>query len=259
MPQIHSTAVIAESAKIGAGTTIGPYSCIGPYVKIGKNCRVSSHVVIEGFTEIGDENKIYQFASVGAEPQDLKWDGEPTKLVVGDRNIIREYVTMQPGLKQFEAITVVGSNNLFMACSHVAHDVIIGDNNWITNSAGVAGHVNIGSKVIIGAMSGVHQFCRIGHFAFIAAGAMVVQDVPPYCLVQGDRARLKSINKIGLVRAGFSKDDIRKIHNIFKILFVRDGIMRERIQRVEDNYTDFIPAKEILEFIKNSERGTVSY
>jgi UDP-N-acetylglucosamine acyltransferase len=259
MPSIHPTAIIALGAEIGEGTTVGPYSCIGAHVKLGKNCRVSPHVVIEGDTEIGDDSKIYQFASVGGEPQDQKWKGEHTKLIIGSNNIIREYVTIQPGLEQFGGITLIGNNNLFMACSHVAHDVTIGDGNWITNSAAISGHVTIGSKVIFGGMSGVHQFCRVGNYAFIAAGSMVAQDIPPFCMVQGDRARVRGINKVGLERAGFSAEDITKINGAFKLLFVDKAVLAERIAKTTDKYGDFAPVKEMIDFITTSERGIVSY
>lgn len=256
---IHPTAIIAPGAVIGEGTSVGPYSCIGANVKLGRNCTVAPHVVIDGYTEIGDNNKIYQFASVGGDPQDQKWKGEPTKLIIGDNNIIREYVTMQPGLEQFGGITRVGNNNLFMACCHVAHDVTIGDGNWITNSAAISGHVTIGSKVIFGGMSGVHQFCRVGNLAFIAAGAMVAQDIPPFCMVQGDRARVRGINKVGLERAGYSADDIAKINGAFKMLFVGKEVMAERLAKTEEKYAGFAPVQEMIAFMKASERGVVSY
>ncbi|WP_282611136.1 acyl-ACP--UDP-N-acetylglucosamine O-acyltransferase [Pelagibius sp. Alg239-R121] len=259
MTDIHATAIVSEGAEIDSGCSVGPYTCIGPNVTLGKNSRVGSHVVIDGYTELGENNTVYQFASVGAAPQDTKWQGEPTRLVIGNNNVIREYVTVQPGLEQFGGITRVGNENLLMACCHIAHDVVMGNQNWVANSAALAGHVEVGSHVIFAGLSGAHQFCRIGDNAFISAGSMVAQDVPPYCLVQGDRARLKSINKIGLERAGFTQERIVEIQRIFKMLFVSKESLEKKISDVEVKYSDSFYAKKLIEFIKSSERGIVSW
>ena len=256
---IHPTAIVHENAVIGNGSTIGPYSVIGPDVRMGANNKIGSHVVLEGDTRLGDNNQIYQFASIGAQPQDLKFAGGISTLEIGNGNIFREYTTIQPGLEQFGGITKIGSNNLFMACTHVAHDCIIGNSNWVTNSAAIAGHAVVGNGVIFGGFSGVHQFCRIGDNAFIAAGAMVAQDVPPFCTVQGDRARLVTINKVGLERNGFSPEDILRLLGVFKALFVKSGTVEKKVADVLARDGDFEPARRMAEFLLSSKRGIVGY
>jgi UDP-N-acetylglucosamine acyltransferase len=252
--QAHPTAIIHNQAIIGEGTTIGPYSIIGPLVRLGKNNKISPHVVLDGLTEIGDNNIIYQFASIGSAPQDQKWQGEPTRLIIGSGNQIREYVTIQPS-NSLDGTTIVGDNNLFMACSHIAHDAIVGNDCWFANSACVAGHAIIGDRVIMGGLSGVHQYAKIGDLAFIAAGSIVTQDIPPFCTAQGDRARLVYINKVGLQRAGYSEGDIRKIHVIFRTLFYENGIMSQKIHRLQESYSSCQIAKKIINFIGSSQRG----
>jgi UDP-N-acetylglucosamine acyltransferase len=251
---IHTTAIISPGAIIGEGTSIGPYSIIGPNVRLGKNNKIGPHVVIEGKTTIGDENIIYQFASVGSAPQDQKWRGEETTLIIGNKNQIREYVTLQPAT-QTDGKTQIGDSNLFMACSHIAHDVIVGSNCWFANSACVAGHAIIGNGAILGGLSGIHQYVNIGNLAFIAAGAMVAQDIPPFCMAQGDRAKLFQINKVGLQRSGHSEEDIRKVQTVFRKLFYQEGQMSSKIEQVQSQYKDFAPADEICKFIKSSTRG----
>ena len=259
MSTIHPTAIVADGARIGSGTVVGPYACIGPHVRLGRDCWIGPHAVIDGWTELGDDNQVFQFASLGAAPQDRKWQGEPTKLILGNGNVVREYVTMQPGLEQFGGVTKIGDRNLLMACAHVAHDVSMGDDNWLTNSVAIGGHVQVGSRVIFGGLSGVHQFCRIGDNAFVSAGSMVAQDVPPYCLVQGDRARLRSINRTGLARSGFDRDAIREIHRIFKLLFITGGTLAERISSVEERYPTLPTARQLIDFVSTSKRGVVGY
>jgi UDP-N-acetylglucosamine acyltransferase len=255
---IHHTAIIAPGAQIGAGTTIGPYSIIGANVAIGQNNKIGPHVVIEGNTTIGQGNIIYQFASVGSTPQDQKWQGQLTELVIGDNNQIREYVTIQPATTA-EAKTQIGNNNLFMACSHIAHDVTVGDGCWFANSACVAGHAIIGNKVIMGGLSGVHQYAKIGDLALLAAGSMVAQDIPPFCTAQGDRAKLVHINSIGMQRAGYSEDEISQMQTIFRKLFVKEGPMHAKIEEILAKHHDFAAAKILGEFIKSSTRGVAGF
>lgn len=257
--RVHPSAIIEEAAQIDEGTSIGAYSYIGPNVRIGRDCHIKSHVVIDGYTQLAEGNTVYQFASVGADPQDRKWKGEPTRVIIGRNNVIREYVTIQPGLSDFGGVTSIGDSNLLMACSHVAHDVIMGNHNWLTNSAAIGGHVQVGSHVILGGLSGIHQFCRIGDYAFVSAGAMVAQDVPPYCLVQGDRARLRTINRVGLKRAGFNSSDILEIRRIFKVLFVTGGLVVERMAAVAEAFPGSLYAQELLRFIRETQRGIVGY
>lgn len=253
---IHQTAIIEAGASIGSGSSIGPYSIIGAKVKIGKNCRIGPHVVIEGNTIIGDDNQIYQFASVGAVPQDLKFCGEESRLQIGDANIIREYVTLQPGTSGGGMITSIGDKNLFMACSHVGHDCVIGSSNIFANSCALSGHVTIGDRATFGGLSGVHQFVRIGDHAFLAAGAMVSQDVPPFCYVHGDRAGLVGINVIGMQRAGYSADEIKEVRRVYRELLRKRGRIADKILNFSAA-ADLKPAaKKLFEFIQNSsERG----
>ena len=205
---IHPTAIIDPAAEIGPEVEIGPYSVIGPHVQLGSQCRIGPHVVIEGHTTLGEQCQISQFASLGAPPQDLKYKGEPSTLVIGRRNVIREYVTLQPGTASGHMTTTIGDENLFMASSHVAHDGIVGNRNVFANSVALGGHVTIGNSVILGGLVGIHQFVRIGDFAFISGGTLVGEDVPPYCFGQfgqTPRGALRGVNTIGLKRAGFSR------------------------------------------------------
>lgn len=251
---IHPTAIIDKTATIDESTSIGAYTIINGNVQIGKNNKIGPHVVIEGNTKIGDGNKIFQFASIGSEPQDLKYKGENTELIIGDENIIREYVTLQPGVGE-NGKTLIGNKNLFMGSSHIAHDCVIGNNCWFANSVAVAGHVVIGNFVIVGGLAGIHQFCNIGDYAFIAAGSMVSMDVIPYCMVQGDRASLIQINKLGLERVGFDKDKINNIISAFKELFYTEGLMSQKLEKILERYRGNEEVVYMLEFIKNSPRG----
>lgn len=258
MSSIHSTAIIDPTAEVGVGTTIGPYTVVGPHVKIGENNKIGSHVVIEGHTTVGNSNTIFQFASVGAAPQDLKYRGEESRLILGSENIIREYVTLQPGTEGGGMETRIGDKNLFMVCSHVGHDTIIGDRNIFANSVALSGHVTIGSMVTLGGMTGVHQFCHMGDFSFTGAGAMVAQDIPPYCMAQGDRAELVGLNQVGLKRNGFSAEDVKKLRSLFRELFWGDGTLKERIQSLQQKYSHFPKGLEFVQFVSKSDRGVAS-
>jgi UDP-N-acetylglucosamine acyltransferase len=255
---IHATAVVAPSAIIGAGTVIGPYSVIGEKVEIGAGNRIGPHVVIEGRTIIGDGNAIFQFASIGAAPQDLKYQGEDTLLKIGDRNIIREYVTLQPGTAGGGGETVIGNGNLFMASSHVAHDCVVGNDIHLGNSTAIAGHVTVSDGAILSALAAVHQFVRIGGQSFVAGGAIVTQDVPPFCLVQGDRAHLVGLNLVGLQRGGMSEEEIASLKRAYRTLFLGEGLLEQRIASAAAQGADFPSAKELAQFVANSERGIVS-
>ncbi|MCB0320962.1 MAG: acyl-ACP--UDP-N-acetylglucosamine O-acyltransferase [Bdellovibrionales bacterium] len=257
---VHPSAVVSEGARIGAGVEIGPFSVIGPQVILGDGCRLSSHVVVSGKTTIGKENAIFQFASIGAEPQDLKYRNEPSELLIGDNNTIREYVTLQPGTEGGGMVTSIGSGNLFMACSHVGHDAHLGNRNIVANSAAISGHVQIGDFVTVGGLVGIHQFVRVGDFAFVGAGAMVNQDIPPYCLAQGDRAQLYGINIIGLRRKEFSQPTIRALKETYRGLFFGSGKMKERIQQLRTQGGDFESphVEKFLKFVEQSERGIAS-
>ncbi len=252
---IDRTAIISKGAIIGEATSVGPYSVIGPNVILGRRNRIGPHVVIDGFTTIGDDNQLFQFCSVGAPPQDLKWQGESSQLVIGNGNIVREYVTIQPGVAGAGGMTRVGDANLFMACSHVAHDCTVGDGNWFANSAALGGHVVVGNHAIMGGLSAVHQFCRIGDLAFLAGGAMASLDIPPFCLAQGDRARLVKINDVGLKRHGFASAEIFALRSGFRALFHGSGKLQDRIEEVRYRYADQRGFAQLLAFVATTRRG----
>jgi UDP-N-acetylglucosamine acyltransferase len=258
---IHPTAIIDPSASIGEGTTIGPYSIIGPHVVLGKGNRVGPHVVIEGRTFIGNENTIYQFASVGAAPQDLKFQGEPSELRIGDRNIIREYVTLQPGTLGGGMLTSIGNQNLFMANTHVGHDSHVGNRCVIANGAALAGHVTVQDGVIIGGLSGIHQFVKLGSVAMIGAGAMVAQDIPPYCMAQGDRASIQGLNRVGLERNGGSRDDLSVLREVYRLIFTPSGseakskVFKDRVAQARELVGSNERGVAFVSFIEGSQRG----
>lgn len=252
---IHPTAIIAEGAEIGEGCNIGPFCTIGEYVKLGDNCTLKSHVVIEGDTHIGENTEIYPFASIGQAPQDLKYDGEKTKLRIGKNNKIREYVTMQIGTAQDGGLTQVGDNNLFMALVHIAHDCVVGNNCVLANGATIAGHVHIDDFVTIGGLSAVQQFLRIGRQAMLGGGSIVVQDVIPFGLVQGNRAHLESLNLIGLKRRGFSKEDINVLRKAYRMMFAQEGTMEERLDDVCELFKQTEVVHEVADFIRASKKG----
>ncbi|MDH3444884.1 MAG: acyl-ACP--UDP-N-acetylglucosamine O-acyltransferase, partial [Deltaproteobacteria bacterium] len=203
MLKLHATAVVDRKAEIDADVDIGPYCVIGPGVKIGKGTKLKSHVVVEGRTTLGEENVIFPFATVGMIPQDLKYKGEPSELLIGDRNTIREYASLNPGTLGGGMVTRIGNQNLLMMYCHIAHDCILGNGNVIANGATLGGHVIIENYVIVGGLVGIHQFVKIGSGAILGAGSMVSKDVPPFCNATGDRARLRGLNLEGLRRRGF--------------------------------------------------------
>lgn len=253
--KIHPTAVVDSAAELGAEVEVGPYSVIGPNVQLGSKCRIAPHVVIEGLTSLGPECEVFQFASIGARPQDLKYHGEPSTLEIGARNIIREYVTLQPGTENGRMKTVVGDGNMFMACCHVGHDCEVGSNNVFSNYVGLAGHVTISNNVILGGMAGIHQFCRIGDYAILAAGSMIGLDVPPFCIGQGDHCHLRGINMVALKRAGFSAEEISDIRKAYRLLFSSVGGLKDKIQALEPEFAERPRVKQMLDFIAGTERG----
>lgn len=255
---IHPTAIVEPGAELGEGVTIGAYSIVGPHVKLGDRSTVGPHCVISGHTSFEEENEISPFASIGAPPQDLKFKGERSTLVIGKRNKIREFVTLQPGTAAGTMTTTIGDSNLFMANSHVAHDCRVGNNNVFANSVALAGHVSVRNNVILGGMAGIHQFCRVGDFTMISAGSMVAQDIPPYCMVQGDRACLRGLNVIGLERAGMTVEEIAEIKRMYRHLFSRPGRVRERIASLPEELASKPKIKYFLEFISESKRGIIS-
>ncbi len=252
---IHPTAIVHPGAVIGAGTTVGPYAMIGPDVVLGKGNKIGGHAVIEGYTQIGDENTIFQFASVGADPQDLKFRGEQSKLIIGSGNIIREGVTLQPGTSGGGMQTVIGSRNLFMAYSHVGHDGIVGDRNIFANCATLAGHVVVGNGVVIGGLAAIHQFVKLGDLAMIGGGAMVARDIPPFCMAQGDRAGLTGLNIVGIERNGGTKEEIANLKRLYREIFYKNGGYRNNLERVESEFSGCSKCRFMMEFLKSSERG----
>lgn len=252
---IHQTAIIHPGAKLGDNVSVGPYSIIGEHVVIGAGTQVAAHVVIEGWTELGCDNHIFQFASIGAAPQDLKYKGEETHLKIGDRNRIREFVTMNRATVEGGGLTKIGSDNLFMAYAHVAHDCKVHDRAIFANGATLAGHVEVESFAILGGLAAVHQFCRIGCHTMISGGAMVVQDIPPYTVAQGDRAKTAGLNLIGLKRRGFSETTVRGIKQAYRLIF-RSGLrLEEALQRISVELEQTPELLHFTSFIKDSQRG----
>lgn len=252
---IHPNAIVAATAELGAGVEIGPYACIGPKVKIGDGTRVGAHAVIEGHTTIGRGNVIFHHTSLGAVPQDLKYHGEDSELLIGDRNQIREFVTLHLGTEGGGMVTRVGDDNLLMNYVHVAHDCVLGDRNVIANGVQIAGHVVIESYVIAGALSGIHQFARVGESALIGAGSMVSQDVAPFCNATGDRAVLHGLNLIGLRRRGFDAETIRQIKEAYRLVF-RSGLkLAQAIDKVRAEVPSSPAVDHFVAFVAASERG----
>lgn len=249
MPDIHSTAIVAEGAKIAPSAVIGPYCIVGPHVVLDEGVRLISHVVIDGITSIGSNSVVYPFASLGQRPQDLKYKGEPSRLEIGCNNQIREYVTMNPGTEGGGMLTRVGNNGLFMVAAHVAHDCRIDDNVILANNATLAGHVTVGDFAVLGGLSAVHQFVRIGRHAMVGGMSAVDSDIIPYGTVVGNRAYLSGLNLIGIKRRGFSRDDIHALRNAYRLLFAAHATMAERLEEVTATFGHSAPVREIVDFI----------
>lgn len=255
---IHSTAIIYPGAELADDVEVGPYAIIGANVKIGKGTVVGAHAVIDGWTTIGENNKISQLASVGAPPQDSKYRGEATTLEIGDGNVIREFVTLHLGSPGGIGKTVIGSNNMFMAYSHVAHDCRVGNNVIMANSATLAGHVTIGNNVVFGGLCAVHQFTRIGDFVMIGGGTMVGQDVVPYTIATSEEKRaasLRGLNLIGLKRNGFTDEMIRDIKTMYKILVFSGLKLPDVLVKIRNVVKESPQRDNFLEFIEGSKRG----
>lgn len=220
---IHATALIDPKAKLGANVSVGPWSIIGPEVEIGEGSWIGPHVVIQGPTRIGCNNQIFQFSSIGEACQDKKYKGEPTRLEIGDDNVIRESCSIHRGTVQDQGVTRIGNGNLFMVNVHLAHDVVVGDQCIIANNAAIAGHVHIGDYAVLGGFAGVHQFCRIGAHSMSGVGSVIVKDVPAFVTVSGNTAQAHGINLEGLKRRGFSKEAMRALQQAYKIVF-RQGL-----------------------------------
>jgi UDP-N-acetylglucosamine acyltransferase len=255
MSRIHQTALINHQAEIDSDVEIGPYSVIGAGVRIGKATKVASHVVIEGRTSLGQGNTIYQFATVGSRPQDLKYRGEASELIIGNHNTIREYVSLNPGTAGGGMVTRVGDHNLLMMHCHIAHDCLIGNHNIIANGATLGGHVVVEDYVIVGGLVGIHQFARIGSGAILGAGSMVSKDVPPFCNATGDRARLRGLNLEGLKRRGFTTAAIDALKKAYRIIFQSKLKTKDALDKVRRDVSPTAEIDILLSFIAQSQRG----
>jgi UDP-N-acetylglucosamine acyltransferase len=254
-PRIHPTAIVAPGAVLGEDVEVGPFAVVGAEVRIGRGTVVGPHAVIEGRTTIGERNRIFQFAALGAIPQDLKYHGEPTELRIGDDNQIREFTTLHMGTAGGGGLTSVGNHNLLMNFSHVAHDCHVGDRAVLANGATLAGHVIVEDQVIVGGLAGVHQFVRLGESSMLGGGAMVVQDVPPFCVVQGDRAGLVGLNIEGLRRRGFAEDEMRALRSAYRSLFRSGLTVREAVRKVRAEQEPTAAVDRLLDFVESSKRG----
>jgi UDP-N-acetylglucosamine acyltransferase len=252
---IHETAIIDATAVIANDVEIGPYTIIGAEVQIDSGTVIGPHVVIKGPTHIGKDNRIFQFASIGEDPQDLKFHGEMSKLVIGDRNTIRESVTIHRGTQEDNNLTLIGNDNLFMAYVHIAHDCVIGSHVILANNATLAGHVIVEDYAILGGFTAVHQFTHLGTHCFTGFATALDRDVLPYFTVAGNRARARGINKEGLVRKKFKADTIRALQDTYKILVKSKGTLKEKLERVSLLAETHPEVRQILDFIDKSERG----
>ncbi|MBD20771.1 MAG: acyl-[acyl-carrier-protein]--UDP-N-acetylglucosamine O-acyltransferase [Rhodospirillaceae bacterium] len=257
MVEVHPTAIVEPDSKLGENVIIGPYCSVGANVIIGDGCRLVSHAVVAGNTSIGANTHIYPFASIGHPPQDMKFKGEPSKLLIGANNIIREHVTMNPGTEGGGMVTQIGNNCLFMVGSHVAHDGVIGNHVIFANNATVAGHVVVEDYAILGGLCAVHQFVRIGCHAMIGGMSGVEQDVIPYGSVLGNRARLAGLNVVGIRRRGFSRSEIADLRKAYRLLFAEEGSMSERLVDVSEMYKENEAVMEIVDFIRGESSRSI--
>jgi UDP-N-acetylglucosamine acyltransferase len=254
---IHPNAVVSPKAKIADGVSIGPFSVIGEKVEIGKDTVIDSHVVIDGCTVIGERNRIYPYVSLGLPPQDIGYSGEDTRLLIGDENVIREFVTVNRATTKQDWVTTIGNNNYLMAYAHVAHDCTLGDSIIMSNAATLGGHIEIGDKAIIGGLVAIHQFVRVGAYAFIGGMTATVKDIPPFMMASGIRAKLYGLNMTGLKREGFSKEQIDGLKKAYQIIWRDHHLMDEALQRVREEIAPFEELDILLDFLTSSKRGVV--
>jgi UDP-N-acetylglucosamine acyltransferase len=254
--QIHPTAIVHPKAELGPDVEIGPYSIVGEHVKIGRGTRLIGHVYIEGWTEIGERCQLYPFASIGTPPQHLQYRGEPTRVVIGDDNVIREYVTVNRGTALGGGVTSVGRHNFLMSYCHIAHDCRLGDHLIMANSATLAGHITIGDHAIIGGLVGIHQFVRIGAYVMIGGCSAVGQDVPPFTRAAGGyRAKLYGLNSVGLRRHGFSAERVGAIRGAYDLLFRSGQKLADAVKQVREKFADSADVRAMLEFLEGTKRG----
>ncbi len=255
MPQVHPTAIVDTAAQLGPGVTVGPYSIIEGRVVIGPETKIGPHAVIKDFTTIGERCRIFQFAVLGEIPQDLKFQGEESRLIIGDDNTIREFATMHRGTAGGGGITSIGNGNLFMAYTHVAHDCQVGNGVIMSNAATLGGHILVEDFAILGGLSAVHQFGRIGLHAFIGGCSAVHRDVPPYAMAVGNRAKLVGLNQVGLKRHGFSNATLQSLKRAYELLFLSEHNLKEAMARVREEFPQVPEIQHLLRFIETSERG----
>jgi UDP-N-acetylglucosamine acyltransferase len=252
---IHPTAIIASDAHLADGVEIGPYTIIGSDVKIGKNTVIGPHTVIDDFTHIGENCRIFQFCSIGAPPQDLKFGGEKTRVVIGNFNTIREFVTIHRSTLSDIGVTVMGDHNLIMAYCHVAHNCKLGDHVIMSNAATLAGHVHVEDFSIISGLTGVHQFCRVGAHCMIGGCSAAVKDIPPYTIAQGNHAKLFGLNLVGLKRRNFPEKTIKAISDAYRIIFRSKMLLEDALKKAETDVEDVPEVRHFIKFIRESERG----
>ena len=254
--QIHATAIVDARAEIGPGATIGPYSVVGPDVVIGRNCWLQHHVTLVGPMQAGAGNKFYAYCSIGQQTQDLKYAGEPTYLEIGDDNTFREFVTVNRSTSA-AGKTTVGNGGNFLAYSHIGHDCTVGNNVVFSNNGTLAGHVHVGDHAVIGGLTAVHQFCRIGRFAITGGCSKIVQDVPPFMIADGNPAKVRGINLVGLERSGFPSDKVKEIKEAFRLIYRSKLNTRQAIEAIRQELPANNEINQILEFIEQSERGII--
>ncbi len=252
--EIHPTACVNPKAELAQGVCVGPYSIIGEHVKIGEKTVIGNGCVIDGRTQIGKGCKIFTGAVIGSSPQDLKYKGEATSVIIGDQNIIREYVTINLGTSE-KGKTVIGNKNLFMAYSHIAHDCLVEDETVIANVGTLAGHVRIEQRVVVGGLVAIHQFSRVGRLSIIGGCSKVIQDIPPYSMADGHPARIYGINSIGLKRANIPEQSVRRIKTAFKFLFKMKLSATHALEKIKNEIPEDLHVSYLVEFIKSSERG----
>lgn len=257
MTQIHPTAIVDAKAKVGTGTKIGPYSIVGENVELGENCDIQEHVVLRGHTKLGNNVQVFPFSVIGGEPQHLKYKGEPTEVIIGDRTVLRECTTVHRGTHVGIGKTIIGPDNLIMAYTHVAHDCVLGKNVILANSIQLAGHVEIGDYVTIGGASEVAQFCRVGSYCYLGGGSTIRRDVAPFLLGKGADFEVQGINSIGLAKHGFSEEAILQLKKLYKIIFIQKITLTEAIEKAKSELADVAEAKFFLDFIESSKVGFV--
>jgi UDP-N-acetylglucosamine acyltransferase len=253
---IHPTAVVDSGAKIGPGCEVGPYCVVGSGVSLGADCWLQHHVSLNGPAEIGSGNRFFAFSSVGQKTQDLKYAGEPTYLTIGDQNTFREFTTVNRGSAP-GSVTRVGNQGNFLAYSHIAHDCIVGDGVIFSNNGTLAGHVEVGDHVVLGGLTAVHQYCRIGRFALIGGCSKIVQDVPPFMLADGNPAKVRSFNKVGLERNGFSEETMRLIKEAYRLIYRCRLNLRQAIDQIRADLPESPEINQLVQFLITSQRGII--